>query len=46
MPDHVMNYVETEASAGLTLVEWRRSLSVRKPRRRPGLRLRRPAFAF
>ena len=40
-----MNYVETEVAADLTLVEWRRSHS-RQPRRRRGLRLRRPAFAF
>jgi hypothetical protein len=45
MPDHVMNYVETELAAELTLVEWRRSNAVRKPRRRFGLR-RRPALAF
>ena len=46
MPDHVMNYVESEVAADLTLVEWRRSHSTREPRRRRGLRLRRPAFAF
>jgi hypothetical protein len=45
MPDHVMNYVECEVAAELTLAEWRRANAVRKPRRRLGLRLRRPALA-
>jgi len=34
MPDHVMNYVESDAPAGLTLVEWRRTRLAPK-RRRP-----------
>jgi hypothetical protein len=34
MPDHVMNYIETEATAGLTLVEWRRNRMDARPRRR------------
>ena len=25
MPDHVMNYIETDLPAGLTLPEWRRA---------------------
>ena len=33
MPDHVMNYVESEAPSGLTLVEWRRSHMVASSRR-------------
>jgi hypothetical protein len=51
MPDHVMNYVESEAPAELTLVEWRRvRAAAASPRRRRGLRSllpvrRRPAFA-
>jgi hypothetical protein len=50
MPDHVMNYVESEAPAGLTLVEWRRVRVAASPRRRRNLRSllpvrRRPAFA-
>jgi hypothetical protein len=51
MPDHVMNYVETAAPAGVTLVEWRQSHSTANRRRRQRLRtavlgLRRPpAFA-
>ena len=44
-----MNYIETDALADLTLVEWRRSHMAAKPRRRrirvPVPRLR-PAFAF
>jgi hypothetical protein len=44
MPDHVMNYVECEVAAELTLAEWRRSNAASKPRRR--FRLPRPAFAF
>ena len=36
MPDHVMNYVESDAPAGLTLVEWRRTQVALKPRRRHG----------
>jgi hypothetical protein len=34
MPDHVMNYIESEAPAGLTLVEWRRTRMAATPRRR------------
>ena len=50
MPDHVMNYVESEAPAGLTLTEWRRDRDAASPRRRRNLRSllpvrRRPAFA-
>ena len=36
MPDHVMNYVESDAPAGMTLVEWRRTQVALKPRRRHG----------
>jgi hypothetical protein len=50
MPDHVMNYVESEAPAEFTLVEWRRVRAAASPRRRRSLRgllpvRRRPAFA-
>jgi hypothetical protein len=50
MPDHVMNYIETEAPSGLTLVEWRRSRVVASTRRNRGLwgflaGRRQPAFA-
>lgn len=50
MPEHViMNYVETDAPADFTLVEWRRSHMAAKHRRRrlriPVPRLR-PAYAF
>jgi hypothetical protein len=38
MPDHVMNYVEADVPAGVTLVEWRRS-RLAAPRRKR-LRLR------
>ncbi len=38
MPDHVMNYVESEAPAELTLIEWRRVSAAASPRRRRGLR--------
>jgi hypothetical protein len=34
MPDHVMNYIESEAPAELTLVEWRRVRAAASPRRR------------
>ena len=49
MPDHVMNYIECEAPAELTLVEWRRVRAAVSPRRRRSLRSllpvrRRPAF--
>jgi hypothetical protein len=41
MPDHVMNYIESELPLGLTLPAWRRSRPVRKDQR---IRLRvRPA---
>jgi hypothetical protein len=49
MSAHVMNYIETDAPDGLTLRDWRRTRTVRQPRRRLGLRIfipaRRPAFA-
>ena len=50
VPDHVMNYVESDAPAELTLVEWRRVRAAASPRRRRSLRSllpvrRRPAFA-
>ena len=50
MPDHVMNYVESDAPAKLTLIEWRRVRVAASPRRRRSLRSllpvgRRPAFA-
>jgi hypothetical protein len=49
MPDHVLNYIECDAPAGLTLVEWRRSRHS-TARRRLNLRTlfptrRPPAFA-
>jgi len=43
MPDHVMNYVECDAPAQLTLVEWRQTRVV-APRRRRRLRLRVPTL--
>jgi hypothetical protein len=47
MPDHVMNYVESEAPAELTLIEWRRIRAAASPRGRRSLLpvRRRPAFA-
>jgi hypothetical protein len=50
MPDHVMNYVESDAPAELTLAEWRRVRTAPATRRRRSLRsllpVRRPlAFA-
>jgi len=50
MPDHVMNYVESDAPAELTLVEWRRVRAATATRRRRSLRSllpvrRRLAFA-
>jgi hypothetical protein len=36
MPDHVMNYVESDAPAGVTLVQWRRTQLAATPRRRLG----------
>jgi hypothetical protein len=49
MPDHVMNYVESEAPVELTLIEWRRARAAASPRRRRSFRSllpvrRRPAF--
>jgi hypothetical protein len=38
MSEHLMNYVECDAPAELTLAEWRRSRIAPRPRRR--LRLR------
>lgn len=50
MPDHVMNYIECEAPAGLTLVQWRKAHTAPTRRRRLRLRIfvpapRPPAFA-
>jgi hypothetical protein len=50
MPDHVMNYIESDAPAELTLTEWRRVRAAASPRRRRNLRSLlpvrpRPAFA-
>jgi hypothetical protein len=47
MPDHVMNYVETDAPAKLTLIQWRRVRAAAPPRRRRSLLPvgRRPALA-
>jgi hypothetical protein len=50
MPDHVMNYIESEAPAGVTLVDWRRARVTPSRRRRLRLRIfvpapRPPAFA-
>jgi hypothetical protein len=49
MPEHVMNYIETEAPVGLTLVDWHRVRLAAKPRRRRRRLLppmgRGPAFA-
>jgi len=50
MPDHVMNYIESDAPAELTLIEWRRVRTVASPRRRRSVRSLlavrpRPAFA-
>ena len=36
MPDHVMNYIECDAPAGVTLVQWRRARLAPAPRRRLG----------
>jgi hypothetical protein len=51
MPDHVMNYIESDVPTGLTLAEWRRTRLTPKPRRRLRLRTfiparRREAFAI
>jgi hypothetical protein len=35
-----MNYIETDVPETMTLVEWRRARSQRRPKRRPRLRLR------
>jgi hypothetical protein len=44
MPDHVMNYIESEAPPELTLVQWRRSrIAPRGRRRRLSLRTFVPA---
>jgi hypothetical protein len=50
MPDHVMNYIESDAPAEVTLIEWRRVRAAASPRRRRSLRSLlpvrpRPAFA-
>jgi len=49
MSEHVMNYIQTDAPAGLTLADWRQTQTKRAPRKRLGLRIfipaRRPAFA-
>jgi hypothetical protein len=47
MPDHVMNYIQSDAPAKLTLIEWRRVRAAALPRRRRSLLPvgRRPAFA-
>jgi hypothetical protein len=50
MPDHVMNYIESDAPAELMLIEWRRLHAAASPRRRRSLRSllpvgHRPAFA-
>lgn len=50
MPDHDMNYIESDAPAGITLTEWRRARVAASPRRRLRLRILpvhpRPAFAI
>jgi hypothetical protein len=51
MPDHVMNYIESEAPPELTLVQWRRSRVTPRTRRRLTLRTfvpvrRHPALAI
>ena len=38
MPDYVMNYIESDAPAELTLVEWRRVRAAAATRRRRSLR--------
>jgi hypothetical protein len=38
MPDHVMNYVESDVPAGLTLIEWRRVGVAASARRRRSVR--------
>ena len=34
MPDHVMNYIQSDVPADLTLAQWRRSRAARRPLRR------------
>jgi hypothetical protein len=34
MPDHVMNYIESDVPADLTLAQWRRSRVAARARRR------------
>ena len=51
MPDHFMNYVESDAPRGLTLVEWRRTRLATTSRKRSWLGPLRPVpraprFAF
>jgi hypothetical protein len=43
MPDHVMNFIESEAPPELTLVQWRRSRTASRTRRRLTLRTFVPA---
>ena len=38
MPDHVMNYVETDVPAGVTLMQWRTRLAPTTRRRLGSLR--------
>jgi hypothetical protein len=50
MPDHVMNYIESEAPAEQTLIAWSRARAAASTRRRRSLRSllpvpHRPAFA-
>jgi hypothetical protein len=48
MSQHVMNYIESDVAAELTLAEWRRARVRPRPRRRLKLRIfipaRRPAL--
>ena len=50
MPDHFMNYIETDAPVELTLVEWRRTRLASASRKRSWLGplrpVRRPAPRF
>ena len=43
MPDHSLNYLESDVPAELTLAEWRRSRFSPSPRRRLRLRTYIPA---
>jgi hypothetical protein len=49
MPDHSMNYIQTDAPEGVTLTDWRRTRLAPPRRRRRWLRTfvpaNRPAFA-